>query len=68
MTMPNNLQELAEMMARRDNLSVEEEMEAIRIAALDMETAFYNGNLDLAEDILAQDLSLEPDYLMLFIN
>ena len=66
--MPNNLQELAEMMARRDNLSVEEEMEAIRIAALDMETAFYNGNLDLAEDILAQDLSLEPDYLFLFIN
>lgn len=68
MTMPNNLQELAEMMARRDNLSVEEEMEAIKIAALDMETAFYNGNLDLAEDILAQDLSLEPDYLFLFIN
>jgi len=66
--MPNNLQELAEMMARRDNLSVEEEMEAIKIAALDMETAFYNGNLDLAEDILAQDLSLEPDYLFLFIN
>lgn len=66
--MPNNLQELAEMMARRDNLSVEEEMEAIRIAALDMETAFYNGNLDLAEDILASDLGLEPDYLMLFIN
>ena len=68
MTMPNNLQEFAEMMARRDNLSVEEEMEAIRIAALDMETAFYNGNLDLAEDILASDLGLEPDYLMLFIN
>ena len=68
MTMPNNLQELAEMMARRDNLSVEEEMEAIRIAALDMETAFYNGNLDLAEDILARDLGIEPDYLFLFIN
>ena len=68
MTMPNNLQELAEMMARRDNLSVEEEMEAIRIAGLDMETAFYNGNLNLAEDILASDLGLEPDYLMLFIN
>ena len=66
--MPNNLQELAEMMARRDNLSVEEEMEAIKIAALDMETAFYNGNLDLAEDILREELSLEPDYIFLFIN
>ena len=56
------------MMARRDNLSIEEEMEAIKIAALDMETAFYNGNLDLAEDILRDELGLEPDYLILFIN
>ena len=66
--MPQNINELAEMMARRDGLSVEEELEAIKIAALDMETAFYNGNLDLAEDILASELGLEPDYLMLFIN
>lgn len=66
--MPNNLEELAEIMARRDNLSVEEEREAIRIAAQDMEIAFYNGDLDLAEDILASDLGLEPDYMMLFIN
>ena len=66
--MPNSIKELAEMMARRDNLSVEEEMEAIKIAALDMETAFYNGDLGLAEEILKNDLGLEPDYLMLFIN
>ena len=66
--MPNSIKELAEMMARRDNLSIEEEMEAIKIAALDMETAFYNGNLDLAEDILRDELGLEPDYLILFIN
>ena len=66
--MPTNLHELAEMMARRDGLSVEEEMETIRIAALDMETAFYNGDLGLAEEILRSDLSLEPDYLFLFIN
>jgi len=66
--MPRNLQELAEMLAERDGISVEEEMEAIKIAALDMETAFYNGSLDLAEEILASELSLEPDYLMLFIN
>ena len=65
---PRNLNELAEMMAKRDNLTVEEEMEAIRVAAIDMETAFYNGDLDLAEDILRSDLGLEPDYLMLFIN
>ena len=66
--MPNNIQELAEMMAKRDGLSVEEELDTIRIAALDMETAFYNGDLGLAEEILKDDLGLEPDYLMLFIN
>ena len=66
--MPQTLEELAQMMARRDNLSIEEEREAIRIAALDMETAFYKGDLGLAEEILKNDLCLEPDYLMLFIN
>ena len=66
--MPHSIEELAEMMAKRDNLTIEEEKEAIRIAALDMETAFYNGDLGLAEEILRSDLGLEPDYLMLFIN
>lgn len=66
--MPQTLEELAQMMARRDNLSIEEERETIRIAVLDMETAFYNGDLGLAEEILKNDLGLEPDYLMLFIN
>lgn len=66
--MPRTLEELAEMMAKRDNLTVEEELETIRIAAVDMETAFYNGDLGLAEEILRSDLGLEPDYLMLFIN
>lgn len=65
---PNNIQELAEMMAKRDNLTVEEELNTIKIATLDMETAFYNGDLGMAEDILKDDLGLEPDYLMLFIN
>jgi len=66
--MPQNLNELATMMAKRDGLTVEEEMETIRLAAIDMETAFYNGDLGLAEEILRSDLGLEPDYLMLFIN
>lgn len=66
--MPQNINELAEMMARRDGLTVEEELEIIRVAAVDMETAFYNGDLGLAEEILRSDLGLEPDYLMLFIN
>lgn len=66
--MPQNLEELTELIARRDNISMEEARDAIRVAAVDMETAFYNGDLDLAEDILASDLGLEPDYFFLFIN
>ena len=66
--MPNNLQELAEMIANRDGISLNEALEIIDIAKVDMESAFYNGDLNLAEDVLHYDLGLEPDYLMLFIN
>lgn len=65
--MPKTLEELAEMLARRDGLTFEEELRAIRDTAADMEYAFYNGNLDLAETILREELQLEPDYLDIFI-
>ena len=66
--MPNNIEELIRLIARRDDISENEAREIVGIAALDMETAFYNGDLGLAEEILAMDLNLEPDYLFLFIN
>lgn len=65
--MPKTIEELATMLSQRDGISYEEELAAIRDAAADMEHAFYNGNLDLAETILREDLGLEPDYLDLFI-
>ena len=65
--MPRTLEELARMIARRDSISYEEALAIIRDTAADMEYAFYNGNLDLAEDILREDLGLEPDYMDLFI-
>lgn len=65
--MPRTLEELAEMLAKRDGISFEEEMAAIRDTAVDMETAFFNGDLDLAETILRENLNLEPDFLDLFI-
>ena len=65
--MPKTLEELAEMLAKRDGLTFEEELRAIRDTAADMEYAFYNGNLDLAETILREELGLEPDYLDIFI-
>lgn len=63
--MPRTLEELASMIAKRDSISYNEALIAVRDCAADMEHAFYNGNLNEAEDILAS--SLEPDYLDLFI-
>ena len=65
--MPKTLEELATMISKRDNISYTEAMAAIRDCAADMEHAFYNGNLDLAEQILREDLGLELDYMDLFI-
>lgn len=65
--MPRTLEELAQMISKRDNISYTEAMAAIRDTAADMEQAFYNGNLDLAEQILREDLGLELDYMDLFI-
>ena len=65
--MPKTLEELATMLAKRDNLTYEEEMAAIRDTAAMMEDAFYEGSLDEEENILREELGLEPDYLDLFI-
>ena len=65
--MPRTLEELAQMIAKRDNISYNEAMSAERDCAAEMETAFFNGSLDEAEDILKDYLGLEPDYLDLFI-
>lgn len=65
--MPRTLEELGEMIAKRDNISYNEAMSIVKAAAADMQHAFYNGSLDEAEDILHYDLGLELDYLDLFI-
>ena len=65
--MPRTLEELAQMIAKRDSISYEEALAAVRDCAADMEHAFYNGSLDEAEDILRIDLGLELDYMDLFI-
>jgi hypothetical protein len=67
MSMPRSISELAQMLAERDGISYEEELAAINFVAAEMETAFCNGDLTLAEDILRVELGLEPSYLDLFI-
>ena len=65
--MIKNLTELGEMISSRDSISIDDANRMIRLCAADMEAAFYNGDLGLAEEILRNDLGLEPDYLDLFI-
>ena len=65
--MPKTFEELAVMIANRDDITYEEAIHIVRDCAADMEHAFYNGNLDEAEDLLKDYLGLEPDYLDLFI-
>lgn len=65
--MPTTIEELAYMIAKRDGISFEEALAAIRDCAAEMELAFMNGDLNEVEDLLRMDLGLEPDYLDLFI-
>lgn len=64
---PNNLRELAEMIAKRDGISYDEAAIMVKETAMEMEEAFMDGSIIEAEDILASSLGLEPDYLDLFI-
>lgn len=65
--MPKTLEELAKMIAKRDNITYNEALIAVRDTAAEMEQAFFDGSLDEVEDILRLNLGLEPDYLDLFI-
>lgn len=66
--MPRDLHELTEMIAKRDGISFNEAAAAVRECADEMEQAFFDGDLNAAEDALKYCLGLEPDYLDLFIN
>ena len=65
--MPRTIEELAQMIAKRDNISYNEALAAVRDCAAEMEQAFYDGSLTEAEDILRESLNLEPDFLDIFI-
>ena len=65
--MPRTFEELATLIAKRDNISYDEAFALVKDTAIEMEHAFYNGSLDETEDILRVELGLEPDYLDIFI-
>lgn len=63
-----DLRDLAKYIAKRDNISEFEAEEQIAQCQIDMETAFFNGDLGLAEAIMHGDLNLDNEFFNLFIN
>ena len=65
--MPQTIEELAKMIAKRDSISYTEALAAVRDVAAELELVFMNGSFDEAEEILRMELGIEPDYLDIFI-
>lgn len=51
------------ILMKRDGYDEEEATELVRECRAEMLDAIESGDYDLAEDILACDLGLEPDYI-----
>ena len=52
------------ILMKRDGYSKDEAIEIINDCREEINEAIADGDYDLAEDILACDLGLEPDYIM----
>lgn len=66
--MEKDLAELAQMISKRDKISVLEAEEQIAICQLDMEYSIGIGNYPAAQIILQEELNLTPDYIKLFCD
>ena len=59
----NTVEDIINLISRRDNISYIEAMNVVNECMEEMEIAISQGNWQEAEDILNQYLSLEPDFL-----
>lgn len=64
----NTVEDIINLIARRDNISVLEATNIVNECMDEMEDAAMRGNWLEAEDILASYLSLEPDYLPILLE
>ena len=66
--MPKTLKELEKMIAKRDNISLNEAHIIVEDTAMEINAAIVRGDsYDEVMDILRDFLNLEPDYIDLFI-
>ena len=59
----NSVEDIINLISRRDNISYIEAMNIVNECMEEMEDAIARGNWQEAEDILVSYLSLEPDFL-----
>ena len=59
----NTVDDIINLISRRDNISYIEAMNVVNECMEEMENAVLNANWSEAEDILASYIGLEPDYL-----
>ena len=66
--MPNTLKELAKLISKRDNISLNEAHIIVEDTAMEINIAIARGDsYDEVMDIIQYNLGLEPDYIDLFI-
>ena len=64
----NSINDIINLIARRDDISILEATNIVEECIDDIRYVVSRGDYMAAEDILASYLSLEPDYLMIFID
>ena len=64
----NTVEDIIQLISRRDNIPYIEAMNVVNECMEEMESAITMGNWQEAEDILASYLSLEPDYLSILLE
>ncbi len=58
------MENITEVLMRRDGLSEEDAKREVEDFKADIEDSIMSGDLEDIEDALMNDLGLEPDYLM----
>ena len=64
----NSVEDIINLISRRDNISYIEAMNIVNECMEEMEDAIACGNWQEAEDILAFSLGLEPDFLSILLE
>lgn len=64
----NTVEDIIQLISHRDNISYIEAMNVVNECMEEMEEAVAQGYWQEAEDILASYLSLEPDFLSIFLE